>query len=197
MRRIAPARRTRQACCRCKTSKHWVLRGVSFGWGGGEQLPLDLAHCLGIGLGGGASVCMHARRMKNLGAKFSPNSQLMLSQLRTAAGELAVRLSRTGTATGAAEKAGHFMARLGILGRSGLRPVRLAGLRVPIRRGRRVKGAARRVGKRSLLACEPQTRFVAVCYGGSLRCGVALRWRGPGGGACGRGCGWVAFRQHG
>jgi len=89
------------------------------------------------------------------------------------------------------------VARLGILGRSGLRPVRLAGLRVPIRGGRRVKGAARRVGKRSLLACEPQTRFVAVCYGGSLRCGVALRWRGPGGGACGRGCGWVAFRQHG
>ena len=73
-----PGRRTPQVCCRCKTSKRLALRGAGFGWGGGRHLPLDLGQSLGIGVGSGASVDRHARRMKNPGAKFSPNLQLTL-----------------------------------------------------------------------------------------------------------------------
>jgi len=40
--------------------------GAGFGWGRGEQLDLDLGQSVGLGLCGGASGSMHARRMKNL-----------------------------------------------------------------------------------------------------------------------------------
>jgi len=66
--------------------------GAGLGWRGAEQLSWAWSQSLGIGLWGGSSVCMPVRRMKNLGANFSPNSQLALSQPLTAAGELVVGL---------------------------------------------------------------------------------------------------------
>ena len=67
------------------------LAGAGFGLGRGEQLDLDLGQRVRLGLSGGASGWMHARRMKNLRGQVQP-------QRSTHAAPISYRCMRIGCA---------------------------------------------------------------------------------------------------